>query len=135
VSSSDQGVPLVSTLDERSPDYGWNVAKAQKWLLAAVLLELLSLTPMLGWPFYVAGVLLSYWAVYNMGDALQAHEDGFAVGGGGKWLFFLWLPYIGFIALFVLNRKATRFLRDAGYSVGLFGARGKKREVRLTPDD
>jgi hypothetical protein len=60
-----------------------------------------------------------------MGDALQAHEDGFAVSGGSKWLFFLWLPHIGFIALFVLNHKATKPSRG-GYSVGLFGARRKK---------
>jgi len=125
-STEQEASAVISTLDERSPEYGWNVAKAQKWLLLAVLLELASVVPVLGWPFYVVGVLMSYWAVYNMGDALQAHEDGFAVSGGSKWLFFLWLPYIGFIALFVLNHKATKFLRAAGYSVGLFGARRKQ---------
>jgi len=108
---------------ELSPEFGWDVAKAQKALLLAVLLELASIVPQLGWPLYVVGVFLSYWAVYTMGDALQAHESGLSIGGGSKWLILLWLPYIGFIALLVLNQKATKFLKEAGYSVGLFGAR------------
>jgi hypothetical protein len=123
---TDQNSPIVSTLDERSPTYGWNVAKAQKWLLLGFVLELASMVPQLGTPFFVVGVLLSYWAVYSMGDALQAHRDGFSTGGGSKWLFFLWMPYIGFFTLLILNHKATSFLREAGYSVGLFGARRKK---------
>ena len=44
-----------------------------------------------------------------------------------KWLILLWIPYIGFISILVLNQKATRFLKDAGYSVGLFGARKKTK--------
>lgn len=110
----DTGSPLLP---------GWDVAKAQKGLLLAILLELASVVPQLGWPLYVVGVILSYWAVYTMGDVLRAHETGLSVGGGSKWLILLWLPYIGFIAVLVLNQKATRFLKNSGYTVGLFGAR------------
>ena len=120
--SIDAATIAESTL---APDFGWDVAKAQKALLLAVLLELASIVPQLGWPLYVAGVLLSYWAVYTMGDALKAHESGLSMGGGSKWLILLWIPYIGFISLLVFTQKATRFLKDAGYSVGLFGARKK----------
>ena len=114
-------------LSNTSPNdsYGWNVARAQKALLLAVLLQIGGMVPDVGWMLYVCGVGLSYWAVYNLGDALQTHKDGFATGGGGKWLILLWIPYVGFIALLILNGKATRFLKEAGYSVGLFGARRK----------
>lgn len=35
------------------------------------------------------------------------------------------LPWIGLIVLVVVNGKATRLLRGAGYEVGLMGARGR----------
>lgn len=105
--------------------YGWNVARAQKALLLAVMLQIGGIVPDIGWILYLIGVGLSYWAVYNLGDALQTHKEGFATGGGGKWLLLLWIPYVGLIALLILNGKATKFLKDAGYSVGLFGARRK----------
>lgn len=107
-------------------DYGWDVAKAQKALLIAVVLEAAALLPVVGRWLYFAGVALSYWAVYNMGDSLQAKKDGFSYGGGSKWLILLWIPYIGIVAILILNRKATKFLKDAGYKVGLFGARRKR---------
>ncbi|MDQ1921881.1 hypothetical protein [Massilia pseudoviolaceinigra] len=107
------------------PSYGWTVARAQKALLVAVMLQIGGMLPDYGWYLYMGGVILSFWAVYNLGDALQTQEDGFALGGGGKWLAVIWIPYVGVIALFILNGKATKFLKDAGYSVGLFGARRK----------
>jgi hypothetical protein len=70
---------------------------------------------------------MSFWAVYNLGDALQTQKDGFSSSGGGKWLMLIWIPYVGVIALFILNARATKFLKEAGYSVGLFGARRKLR--------
>jgi hypothetical protein len=109
------------------PVYGWNVAKAQKALLLAVLLQIAGVIPNVGWVLYLCGVGLSFWAVYNLGDALQTQKDGFSTGGGGKWLVLIWIPYVGVVALLILNRKATRFLKDAGYSVGLFGARRKAK--------
>ncbi|UUY06839.1 hypothetical protein LRS11_13380 [Pseudomonas sp. J452] len=39
-------------------------------------------------------------------------------------VFCLFLPTINLIILLVINARATRFLKQAGYSVGLFGARG-----------
>ncbi|SFV00342.1 hypothetical protein [Pseudoduganella namucuonensis] len=107
------------------PDYGWNVARAQKALLVAVILQIGGVVTDVGWLIYLCGVGLSFWAVYNLGDALQTHKDGFSTGGGGKWLMLIWIPYVGVIALLILNGKATRFLKDAGYTVGLFGARRK----------
>jgi hypothetical protein len=112
---------------DHDADYGWNVAKAQKALLISVILEFGLLIPRFGILLYLCGVVLSFWAVYNLGDALQTHKDGFSSGGGSKWLMLLWIPYVGIVTLFVLNSKATKFLREAGYSVGLFGARRKLR--------
>ncbi|WP_288379226.1 hypothetical protein [uncultured Massilia sp.] len=117
-----QGSPIDSNTNL---GYGWSVVRAQKALLIAVMLQIAGIVPDIGWFFYLAGVGLSYWAVYNLGDALQTHMDGFATGGGGKWLVLLWIPYVGLVALLILNGKATRFLKDAGYTVGLFGARRK----------
>lgn len=114
------------------PAYGWNVAKAQKALLIAVLLQIAGVVPEIGWVLYLCGVGLSFWAVYNLGDALQTHKDGFATGGGGKWLVLIWIPYVGVIALLILNQKATKFLKGAGYSVGLFGARRKVQPVHAS---
>jgi uncharacterized membrane protein len=107
-------------------DYGWEVARAQKALLIAVMLEICGFIPQFGWMIYLCGAVLSFWAVYNLGDALQTRQDGFATGGGGKWLVLIWIPYVGTVALLILNAKATKFLKGAGYSVGLFGARRKK---------
>lgn len=106
-------------------NFGWNVARAQKALLVAVMLQIGGIIPSYGWLIYLCGVGLSFWAVYNLGDALQTQKDGFATGGGGKWLMLIWIPYVGVISLFILNGKATKFLKEAGYSVGLFGARRK----------
>lgn len=108
-------------------DYGWDIARAQKALLLAVVLEIGSFIPHYGWLMYLCGVGLSFWAVYNLGDALQTRKEGFSTGGGGKWLVLIWIPYVGTIALLILNAKATRFLKDAGYSVGLFGAKRKMK--------
>jgi hypothetical protein len=123
-------LPPQAVLDDAlngniDPGYGWNVARAQKALLVAVILQIGGVVPNFGWLIYLCGVGLSFWAVYNLGDALQTQKDGFATGGGGKWLMLIWIPYVGVIALLILNGKATRFLKDAGYSVGLFGARRK----------
>lgn len=125
-------LPPQAALDDApfhngDPDYGWGVARAQKALLIAVVLQMGGMVPKVGWIIYLCGVALSFWAVYNLGDALQTHKDGFSTGGGGKWLMLLWIPYVGIIALFVLNGKATKFLKGAGYSVGLFGARRRLR--------
>ncbi|CAN7293869.1 hypothetical protein LJR289_001417 [Pseudoduganella sp. LjRoot289] len=108
------------------PEYGWNIARAQKALMIAVLMQIGGgVIPEFGWLIYLCGVGLSFWAVYNLGDALQTKKEGFSTGGGGKWLLLIWIPYVGIIALLILNAKATRFLKEAGYTVGLLGARRK----------
>ena len=33
------------------------------------------------------------------------------------------IPFVNIVTLLVLSNKATKFLKDAGYKVGLFGAR------------
>ncbi len=38
---------------------------------------------------------------------------------------FVWIPIVGLLILVLVNGKATRMLRDGGYSVGLLGARGR----------
>jgi hypothetical protein len=113
--------------DGHDADYGWSVARAQKGLLIAVMLQIGIIVPQVGWVLYLCGVVMSFWAVYNLGDALQTQKDGFSSSGGGKWLMLIWIPYVGVIALFILNARATKFLKEAGYSVGLFGARRKLR--------
>jgi|SRR5471030_1649498 len=122
-------LPPQAVLDDAAanvdPDYGWDIARAQKALLLAVVLQIGGIIPVYGWLIYLCGVGLSFWAVYNLGDALQTQKDGFATGGGGKWLVLLWIPYVGVISLLILNAKTTKFLKGAGYSVGLFGARRK----------
>lgn len=39
----------------------------------------------------------------------------------------LFIPIVSLIVLLVLNGKATKALRAAGYKVGLFGAQGRSR--------
>ena len=131
MSDNNPYLPPQASLNEAQdghpdPDYGWNIARAQKVLLIAVVLQIGgAVLPEFGWLIYLCGVGLSFWAVYNLGDALQTKKEGFSTGGGGKWLLLIWIPYIGIVALLILNAKATKFLKEAGYKVGLFGARRK----------
>ena len=41
-----------------------------------------------------------------------------------SWIYFIGvnIPYLGLVAVLVLNWRATSFIRASGYQVGFFGA-------------
>jgi hypothetical protein len=67
----------------------------------------------------LAAVVLSLVGLWRMADGLGIHV-GFRV----IMMLLLFIPILNIIILLVLNSRATRALRQAGYEVGFFGAKG-----------
>lgn len=102
--------------------YMEKVASGQKLVLWAVLLNLITygLTYVIGDIALLLGIgaiVLSLVGLFKLASGL-AYSTGAAIG----FLILLFIPLIGLITLLVLNSKATKALRAAGYKVGLFGA-------------
>jgi len=104
----------------------WQVARGQKVLIHCIILNFVlravdraQLFPdlvMLG--FYMLTAAWSLLGVVRICSGLQRSQ-------GQKILFMVltFFPLINLIVLVYLSVKATRLLRDAGWSVGLLGAR------------
>lgn len=111
------------------------VARGQKIVIVAVLLNVLALAVIIIAPAYdlspeLGGALLmGSWAGRILAYLLGIYGV-LKIGGGldwsglGKFLLFiaLLLPLINLITLLAVNSKATAFLKSAGYKVGLAGA-------------
>lgn len=104
-----------------------NVAKGQKLVIYAILLQMLTYTL----PFFlsdesvliVAGLVglvalaISLTGVYKMSSGLGA-----SMGMRILYLLLMFIPCANLITLLALNQQATKKLREAGYKVGLLGA-------------
>jgi hypothetical protein len=104
----------------------WSAARGQKILIYCILLnfllgavERLHVVPnlmMLG--LYILTTVWSLLGIVRICSGLQRSQ-------GQKILFMvlMFFPLINLVALVYLSMKATRLLREAGWSVGLIGAR------------
>jgi hypothetical protein len=103
-----------------------SAARGQKILIYCILLNFIlgaverahwfPALVMLG--FYILTTVWSLLGVVKIGSGLQRSQ-------GQKILFMvlMFFPLINLVMLVYLSVKATRFLREAGWSVGLLGAR------------
>ena len=67
--------------------------------------------------YFLLLVVFGCFAIYKLG-ALLGNEQG----SGIFYVILMFIPYVGLIALFHLNHKATKVLRYRGIKVGLLGA-------------
>ena len=100
------------------------ISKFQKLLMLAIVINLGSpLIPAVGKYIYLCNIGLQVWVVYCLAEAIEVQRQGFSSAGGFKWVLAMFLPYVSVLVLLVLNRKATKFLRESGVKVGLLGAK------------
>ena len=100
-----------------------SVAAGQKLIIYSILLYLITigLQMVIG---DIAGLLaivviiMSLIGVFRLASGL-----GYSIGAKIGLVVLLLLPIIGLITLLVLNSRATKVLKEAGYKVGLFGAK------------
>jgi hypothetical protein len=95
------------------------VAKYQRLLILAVVIGAFGpLIPLVGIVVLILNIGFQVWCVVKLSAALELNR-------AAKWIFvvLMFVPLVSLIALLVLNAKATRFIRNAGYRVGLIGAK------------
>jgi len=98
------------------------VAGGQKLVIYAIAVNLASIGLRGAAPALLAFVGLGALALSLIG--VYRIATGLEIGSGTRAVCMLLLvvPLANLVVLLVLNSKATRALRDAGYTVGLFGA-------------
>lgn len=107
------------------------VASGQKLIIYALLVQVVAgaLMGVLGDTVGLTGLVAGGTAL--IGAVVISFVGMFRIAGGLGYsnvakvflLVLLLLPLIGLITLLVLNSRATKRLREAGYKVGLMGAR------------
>lgn len=99
-----------------------NVASGQKLIIWAILLNILTygLVYAIGdiaGLLSIAVIVLSFVGLFKLASGL-----GYSIAAKIGFIILLIIPLIGLITLLILNSKATKALRAAGYKVGLLGA-------------
>ena len=91
------------------------VGLAQRFLMWAILVSLLGI--FIPFSFFLI-IPFRLYAVYRFARALSI-----GIVGSILYTAVMFIPFIALICLLVLNRQATRILKDAGIRVGLMGAK------------
>ena len=112
--SNDQTNPSTESIEK--------VASGQKMIIYAILVNFLTIAlqmaigdiaGLLG----IVAIVMSLIGFFRLASGL-----GFSIGAKIGLVILLLIPLIGRITLLVLNSRATKALREAGYKVGLLGA-------------
>ena len=99
------------------------VASGQKLIIYAILVNFLTLglkaafgdiAGLVG----IVAIVMSLIGMFRLASGL-----GYSTGAKVGLVILLLVPLVGLITLLVLNSRATKALRGAGYKVGLLGAR------------
>lgn len=102
------------------------VGRAQKLLIYAILLNLVGTVivfaagpagGMLALPINLFSLVLSIIGIIRLAIGL-----GNGIAMRVVYIVLMFVPLVNLITLVILNGKATKMLRDAGYKVGLLGA-------------
>ena len=99
------------------------VASGQKLIIYAILVNFLTFGLQLAFGdiaglLGIVAVIMSLVGMFRLASGL-----GFSTGAKIGLIILLLIPLVGLITLLVLNSRATKALRGAGYKVGLLGAR------------
>ncbi len=100
-----------------------DIASGQKLIIYAILVQFLTvgLQAAFGGVAGLIGIIaivMSLLGMFRLASGL-----GYSIGVIIVLVILLLVPLIGLITLLVLNSRATKALREAGYTVGLLGAR------------
>ena len=99
------------------------LAKGQKLVIYAILLyfALVLLQNVIPFAalFLVVCLVMSIIGVFKMCNGLE-----YGVGLNVLFVVLMFIPLVNIISLLVLNSKATKRLKDAGYEVGFLGVKG-----------
>ena len=99
------------------------VASGQKLILYAILVNFLTIglqmaigdmAGLLG----IVAIVMSLVGFFRLATGL-----GYSTGAKIGLVVLLLIPFVGLITLLILNSRATKALREAGYKVGLLGAK------------
>ena len=99
------------------------VRSGQKMLIYAILLNFVTFalqaggTPLLGLIVALTALVMSLVGIFRVGSGM-----GFGVAAKILLVILMFVPLANLITLLVLNSRATKLLREAGYTVGLMGA-------------
>jgi hypothetical protein len=99
------------------------VASGQKLIIYAILVQLLTVGLQIAFGDIaglvgIVAIVMSLVGMFRLASGL-----GYSVAARIVLVILLLVPVIGLITLLVLNSRATKALRGAGYKVGLLGAR------------
>ena len=99
------------------------VRSGQKMLIYAILLNFVTFglqaagTPLLGLLVAITALIMSLVGIFRVGSGM-----GFGIVAKILLVLLMFVPLVNLITLLVLNQRATKVLREAGYTVGLMGA-------------
>ncbi|WP_266157985.1 hypothetical protein [Dyella silvatica] len=98
------------------------IARGQKLVIYAVLTYLLAAAAKanlawVGWLVLLCALVMGLIGIFRLAAGM-----GYSTATKIILLILMFVPLLGLIVLLVLNAKATRRLRVAGYRVGLLGA-------------
>ena len=117
----------VPSADEAEAFRTGRVKLGQKLVLYAILFQIVAVigsvavNPMLSLLVFVS-IFMSMAGVILLGVHLF-QSAGFAV----LFFVFMFIPLINLLTLLFVNSRATRYLKERGYRVGLMGAQGLAR--------
>ena len=99
------------------------IASGQKLIIYAILVNFLTFALMavfgdLAGVVGIVAIVMSFVGMFRLAGGL-----GYSTAAKILLVILLLVPLIGLITLLVLNSRATKALREAGYTVGLLGAR------------
>jgi len=99
------------------------VASGQKLIIYSILVNLLTIGLVavfgdIASLVYIVAIVMSFVGMFRLASGL-----GYSTAARILFVVLLVIPLVGLITLLVLNSRATKALREAGYKVGLFGAR------------
>ncbi|WP_137936783.1 hypothetical protein [Chitinivorax sp. B] len=116
-------MPPQSDLDAADEANLMEVASAQRMLLISIVISLICNVTINARPAMdavvgvvaIGNLVFSLWSIFRLCKALDRQPI--------LWMIAMFIPLVNLIALLFLNRQATSHLKDAGYDVGLFGAK------------
>ena len=99
------------------------VRSGQKMLIYAILLNFVNFalqaagTPLLGLLVALTALVMSLVGIFRVASGM-----GFGIAVKILLVILMFVPLVNLITLLILNSRATKLLREAGYTVGLMGA-------------